>query len=1622
MWVDCYSREQLKPRPPSGLGKHGELKRWRQFLIRGDPKRGKRAFQRAQRRADAQGQTIYKGRVIHGRQAKSPRRPQTADTVSAGVSPPDAGRSKMVSWNAGGLCGETKVEFEHYLHVSSDLDIALVQETHWGSSGAWKHQGWSYFHSASDKPRQAGVLVCIRSATLDESRTAWREIVPGRLIWVRACVRGQQWDLLCLYQLALTGKDGKAKDYRMKERRAVWNKLHRTLWGLPIRSLVVLGGDFNLGLESFSPVTGSGVLAAAGGHVVQEERSRVLDMLKELQMTALNTWRKPRPTYMHPTGNTQIDFIVVRRRNADRISKLTQPVDLGLSAWRGCGHRPLVASLRSFWRPWRMRRAFQPLEKPVIPPGEEDIIALRGRVKETCAGPPARFRTGVLRPLGTQVVKHWEARAVLRQASSKLGGVQSVFLLFRAACDAHRAHRELKKHCRARKREQLVSCLLEAEEAYNRGDSRAFFGFVRAVAPKQYLPQIKLRGKEGQLLTKDQEGGLLLEHVRKIFTGDGLGVPELKRMPEELFSVQSWTRALREIKPRKAVPRGEAQVAAWQQSTSANAQTLSELSKRFLCSEAPWIPTLWCKIQIAWLPKPKKTPCCPEHLRTAGLMSGDSKSFMVLLKNAAHCVVQQSLQSFPQFAYRSGASTLDAILRVAEHCHHIRRVLEGINSSKTARRLGAELPSLKGGLMVAIDLTKAFDNVTYREMYLALCESGLDEALVRLIAQVHQRTSRSVIYGSFSGSVGMSKGLRQGCPIAPLVYLAWSARFLRQVNSRLSDRWDLLHATVYADDKHLSWEIDGVHTFERAVKELGLVLQVLRDLGMEVSFGKCEAVLSLKGIKQAEILKKYTRVRNGSSHLVLRADREILIPLKTEITYLGTVLSYGSFEYATTQYRCRQAWNNYKSLRRALSTNGVLSSAERMRIYRVCIWPVIEYGLCGTGMDSRSLRLIESTVAQQLRKVLRIYEHGVSNRSVFQRADLDPRAALEHRLVCQLERIAQAAPDSVVATLHDRASQVLEFYRRLVNADGSALTPVSTGNGVPCPVCGIYFDSEAGVALHIQKRHAELHRRAKIPFDRAKHCVDGIPKCVFCLSVLGDMQAMEKHAAAGGCAIIKKAIAAGEDVETLRLRLIDDRTASTSVATAPGVGHDPRSLRSDDLDFLQRLPHIIVRDCAAQILARRPCCMLCGQRMLDVRRLKTHWQAVHKSEWSRFSAAARQHCSTLSKAVRKPCQFCLSQAKDSNLHAVQCPTLFQAMMIHELRRESVVPVAQEAPRSTLPRRSEQVAQYKTFSLENTPLGIAFRRSGHSQSRPPPPLARMLQAQSQPTADSTRMVSGCQPKRQSQLGSFFLATAAPSGGGTDAGGLWTLRLKLHNPHSLCYLNAGVHSLVHFLEVTRTADYSALTQVCRHAQNSGKVLSLHLQLVVRSLFQGWRFTNVQRDCAELLFQAVALRSDSWSKWERRDQQDVVREVGACPIFLRIPTESATTLQELVNYWVSDDGHRFLTAVRPIMIQIGRSTEHGKNHARVSFSGGVVLPVRTDAGVEQRTFGAVSGVLHLGENVTSGHYRAVLRQGSQWYIADDGVAAAPTSMGTHLTRQIYVIWLQPLDVCLPGAEFLP
>ena len=551
--------------------------------------------------------------------------------------------------------------------------------------------------------------------------------------------------------------DGETKKYRLQERKAIWNKLEKLVRSIPVRSMLVVCGDFNLSMSTLPPVTGHGALPSSLDRELMEERCKVLEIFRQSCVVFLNTWSGKHTTYEHPAGSTQIDYIVIRQQVADATSKLAGPMSCHLAEWRGCGHRPLQASLRSKRKPWTSQKGAVRPVKPETPPGEQAISDMRCQVKSECAGRRPNLRRPEMQSATGQVVLHWQARSELREHQMFDGSKQSAFGIFKLWARVQKLHRELKAKCRLRKRQQLLEGLEMAERAAKAGDSHAFYGFVRLVALKPHLPQINLRGQNDQLLDTASECQMLTAHAAQLFSGRSLEPFSLSPLSEELLSPEKWRSALTQLKPHKSVPMGEAQIVTWKTRAEIRAQQLSDLSKIFLCSSSPWIPALWCRIQLAWLPKPNKTPCCPAHLRTVGLMAGDSKALMILLKQASQDAMQQSLEPMPQFAYRSHSSTFDAILRVAGHCAEVRRLLEGAQTTQ-AHKLGVPQPELIGGLMVAVDLSKAFDNVTHSEMFLALKEAGVCESLVKVIVQVHMQTRCDIVHGGHMGQVHMQKG------------------------------------------------------------------------------------------------------------------------------------------------------------------------------------------------------------------------------------------------------------------------------------------------------------------------------------------------------------------------------------------------------------------------------------------------------------------------------------------------------------------------------------------------------------------------------------------------------------------------------------------------------------------------------------------------------------------------------------------------------------------------------------------------------------------------------------------------------------------------------------------------
>ena len=97
--------------------------------------------------------------------------------------------------------------------------IALVQETHWSTSGEWTRGDWTFIHSASQRPRQDGVMVAIRTSLLTSDEVLRQEIHPGRLLRVRAVLDQPQWVIFSLYQHAMSAGSASDKDKLLDKKR-----------------------------------------------------------------------------------------------------------------------------------------------------------------------------------------------------------------------------------------------------------------------------------------------------------------------------------------------------------------------------------------------------------------------------------------------------------------------------------------------------------------------------------------------------------------------------------------------------------------------------------------------------------------------------------------------------------------------------------------------------------------------------------------------------------------------------------------------------------------------------------------------------------------------------------------------------------------------------------------------------------------------------------------------------------------------------------------------------------------------------------------------------------------------------------------------------------------------------------------------------------------------------------------------------------------------------------------------------------------------------------------------------------------------------------------------------------
>ena len=328
---------------------------------------------------------------------------------------------------------------------------------------------------------------------------------------------------------------------------------------------------------------------------------------------------------------------------------------------------------------------------------------------------------------------------------------------------AKEARKNLRKLTRQRKRQQVLDILQAAESAYGEGQMRTHYQLIKQLAPKSYRRKLCLRSGDGALLSNAQECEMLTSCAKDLFSDEAYQMPPLLPIDPEWFCEEKWLAALKKLKANKAVPNDSAQIQSWKANAQQLAKPLSKIAATALSVHSPRVPQEWATVQLAWLPKPGRAPTEPGSLRTIGLMGADSKAFLMHLKDQAAPWIQAAIRNMPQYAYRQMASTCDPLLRGSRHCMKVRTALSGVLDDHTARILQANRVQLLGGMMVSLDLSKAFDKLRFSEMYESLRETGMPEELSRLLLHIHASTALRIVHNGHHGQARMQRGLRQGC-------------------------------------------------------------------------------------------------------------------------------------------------------------------------------------------------------------------------------------------------------------------------------------------------------------------------------------------------------------------------------------------------------------------------------------------------------------------------------------------------------------------------------------------------------------------------------------------------------------------------------------------------------------------------------------------------------------------------------------------------------------------------------------------------------------------------------------------------------------------------------------------
>ena len=187
-------------------------------------------------------------------------------------------------------------------------------------------------------------------------------------------------------------------------------------------------------------------------------------------------------------------------------------------------------------------------------------------------------------------------------------------------------------------------------------------------------------------------------------------------------------------------------------------------------------------------------------------------------------------------------------------------------------------------------------------------------------------------------------------------------------------------------------------------------------------------------------------------------------------------------------------------------------------------------------------------------------------------------------------------------------------------------------------------------------------------------------------------------------------------------------------------------------------------------------------------------------------------------------------------------------------------------------------------------------------------------------------------------------------------------------------------------------------------------------------GWHFDGGQHDAAEFLLRMSRnLAPHFQNSWETRKEVPegvTVDEEGSLPVHIDVPLQDS--LQQIIRSWARQEHtHALLPSPGVVCVALPRFTGGEKDLRAIQLEPTVSVPFfhSSTPEVTWEEYSLEALIIHQGPSADSGHYRAAVKAGDEWYLGDDALAPSACALtDCLLTTGSYLLFLKQVRAAPP------